>query len=78
MRIVTLAAAAALLLMSTSNAYAYLDPGTGSILLQGLIGAIAGGLFFAKMYWAKFKTMLGFEAPETTLDDDDNTSDTSL
>ncbi|MGI9353488.1 MAG: hypothetical protein ACR2O3_18155 [Rhizobiaceae bacterium] len=49
-------------ILSTSNAYAYLDPGTGSILLQGLIGAVAGGLFIAKVYWAKFKSMVGFSA----------------
>lgn len=42
-------------LLSTRNAYAYLDPGTGSMLLQGLIGGIAGGLFAARLYWGKLK-----------------------
>lgn len=55
-------AAVALLVASTGNAYAYLDPGTGSILLQGIIGAVAGGLFVAKMYWAKLKSVLGLSA----------------
>jgi len=34
-----------------SNAYAYLDPGTGNLIIQGLI---AGGLsvtLFVKAYW---------------------------
>ena len=31
----------------TSNAYAYLDPGTGSIILS----AIVGGLVTIKTYW---------------------------
>jgi len=35
----------AVLLISAENAYAYLDPGTSSMILQGLIGGIAGGLF---------------------------------
>lgn len=42
-------------LLSTRNAYAYLDPGTGSMILQGLIGGIAGGLFAARLYWGKLK-----------------------
>ena len=29
----------------TTEAWAYLDPGTGSILVQGLIAAMATGLF---------------------------------
>jgi len=36
-------------------AYAYLDPGTGSILLQGLIAAVAGGMAAVGMYWIKIK-----------------------
>lgn len=36
-------------------AYAYLDPGSGSIILQGIIAAIAGGLAAAKLYWSKLK-----------------------
>lgn len=58
------AAALAFFLMSTESAYAYLDPGTGSILLQGLIGAIAAGLAFFKFYWHKLKIILGLQ-PQT-------------
>lgn len=42
----------------TGSAHAYLDPGTGSIVLQMLIGGIAGGLIVLKMYWAKAKLMI--------------------
>lgn len=45
-------------LMLTDTAYAYLDPGTGSILLQGLIGAVAAGLAFFKFYWHRLKSVL--------------------
>ncbi len=58
------AAALGLFLVLTDSAYAYLDPGTGSILLQGLIGAIAAGLAFFKFYWHKLKVILGLQ-PQT-------------
>jgi len=32
---------------------AYLDPGTGSILLQAVIGGIAAGLVGIRMYWKR-------------------------
>jgi hypothetical protein len=40
------------------DAYAYLDPGTGSLLLQSTIAAIAGGLFIIKTYFQKIKNEL--------------------
>ena len=54
-----LLAVPALLLLSTQNAYAYLDPGTGSMILQGLIGGIAGGMFAIRIYWGKLKSRFG-------------------
>lgn len=36
-------------------AFAYLDPGTGSLILQGLIAAIAGSILTIKLYWYKIK-----------------------
>ena len=38
-----------------SDAYAYLDPGTGSVIIQALIGVIAGVLITLKIYWYKLK-----------------------
>lgn len=32
-------------------AFAYIDPGTGSILLQGLLVAAAGALAWIRFYW---------------------------
>ena len=34
---------------------AYLDPGTGSQLLQLLLASLFGALFTIKMYWKKLK-----------------------
>jgi len=40
------------------DAYAYLDPGTGSLILQSTIAAIAGGLFIIKTNFQKIKDKL--------------------
>ena len=45
---------------STQNAYAYLDPGTGSMMLQAMIGVIASGMFFIRLYWDKFRAFTNF------------------
>ncbi len=40
-----------LLLMSWATAYAYIDPGTGSALIQGVIAAVAAVGVTLKLYW---------------------------
>jgi hypothetical protein len=45
--------------ISTSSAHAYLDPGTGSIILQVLLGGIAGLVLVVKLYWQKFLSLSG-------------------
>ncbi|HEY7747904.1 MAG TPA: hypothetical protein VH933_04445 [Aestuariivirgaceae bacterium] len=42
---------------TTQSAYAYLDPGTGSILLQAVIGGVASGLFVIRLYWRKLRSL---------------------
>lgn len=37
-------------------AYAYLDPGTGSMILQALIAGLMGALVTIKIYWARIKS----------------------
>ena len=46
------------LFFTISSAHAYLDPGTGSIILQGLIGALAAIAVALKLYWHKFLILL--------------------
>lgn len=46
-------ATAFILVASSGPAFAYIDPGTGSMILQGIIGGVAGGLFIMRTYWAK-------------------------
>ena len=47
------------LFLTISSAHAYLDPGTGSIILQGIIGAIAAIAVALKLYWHKLLKLLG-------------------
>lgn len=46
------------LLALTRDAYAYLDPGTASIILQGLIGGIAAVAAVAAAHWQRIKNTL--------------------
>jgi hypothetical protein len=46
------------ILTGTEPAWAYLDPGTGSLILQSLIAGIAGMLVVGRLYWAKLKNFL--------------------
>ena len=39
----------------SQNAFAYLDPGTGSYIFQVLVATFIGALFTIKMYWQKIK-----------------------
>lgn len=39
------------LLFSERPAHAYIDPGSGSLLLQAILGGLAGLAVLVKMYW---------------------------
>ena len=52
-------------LWSSQPAYAYLDPGTGSIIIQSIIGGIAAATTFGAVYWAKIKTFLKGKKDDT-------------
>ncbi len=45
------------LLISTVNSYAYLDPGTGSVILQALFGILAAIGAYITLYWRKLKNL---------------------
>ena len=40
------------------DAYAYIDPGSGSIIFQAIIGALIGVGIALKLYWEKVKYKL--------------------
>lgn len=45
-----------LIFLFNTEAYAYLDPGLGSIILQGIVAAIAATSLTIKIYWQKIKS----------------------
>jgi hypothetical protein len=64
LRLATAIAAAVIAVWSFAPpALAYLDPGTGSTMLQGLIGggAIAAG--FIAYYWGRLRSALAWRRP---------------
>ena len=44
-----------LYLLMISNAQAYIDPGSGSIIIQAIIAVLATAGTTATIYWAKIK-----------------------
>jgi len=38
-----------------THMFAYIDPGTGSLVLQVLVGAVVGTLVTVKLYWQRVK-----------------------
>ena len=46
------------LLCSISKAHAYLDPGTGSIILQAILAFIAGAAATVSLWWMNFKILI--------------------
>ena len=47
-----------LYILLNTDAYAYLDPGSGSMILQAILGFIAAALATVSYYWEKVKTFL--------------------
>ncbi|MDD3731652.1 MAG: hypothetical protein PHU88_04675 [candidate division Zixibacteria bacterium] len=45
----------ALVVFSYDHAQAYIDPSTGSYILQLLLAGILGALFTLKLYWRRIK-----------------------
>ena len=43
------------ILVVANNAYAYIDPGSGSIIIQAILGAIAAVGTTVSIYWTKIK-----------------------
>jgi len=48
-----------LIMMMVKPVYAYIDPGTGSAIFQGVLAAIAAVAITLKLYWHKILVLLG-------------------
>lgn len=58
-----------LLLLYMTDTEAYLDPGTGSMLLQVILGGIAAVGVAVKLYWHKLRVAFGMGKKEEPEDD---------
>jgi len=58
-------------LLSAAPAMAYIDPGTGSFLIQGLIAAVVGAGVVIKVFWGRIKAALTGSKPPVDDDDDE-------
>ena len=72
------AVAAVIILIPTAQAYAYLDPGTGSFLLQILVAGLLGILFAVRVFRDRivifFRRLTGRSSSSSS---DDTTSENS-
>ncbi len=58
MRLLLLTGVIAIVLTGSRPAHAYLDPGSISMLIQGLVAALVGGLVVVRMYWSRLRHLL--------------------
>ena len=47
------------LVIAPDDAYAYLDPGTGSYMLQIVLGVMLGAAFAIKVFWFRIRAFFG-------------------
>ncbi len=64
-------------LTAPSVALAYLDPGSGSMLLQLVLGGLAGLAVIAKLYWHRLLALFGMNAQQEESDSDTNSASLS-
>ena len=60
---------AILLLLMFTDVLAYLDPGTGSMMLQVILGGIAAVGVAIKLYWHRLRAALGMAKKEDPEDE---------
>lgn len=57
---------AVLSLLFSTSAYAYLDPATGSYVVQVIIGVVVSSLYVLKMYWRRIKGFFSIRSEKST------------
>lgn len=55
------------------DAHAYIDPGSGSMILQAIVASIAAGFAFISIFWQRIKAK--FFSNKTDSHDDTNDDD---
>ena len=59
LKFVVFLTALCILVFSTNRAHAYLDPGTGSMLIQGVLAAIAAASVSIGIFWRRLRSFFG-------------------
>ena len=54
-----------LVFICATPAYAYVDPGSGGMLIQLLLGGVAGVAVIVRLYWQRFLKRIGFRKGES-------------
>jgi hypothetical protein len=62
------------LFLAASPAYAYIDPGTGGVLVQLLTGGVAGLVVLLKLYGEKIRATFRLSARNNRVTADDRSS----
>ena len=68
----TCALLVALVAGAPAPAHAYVDPGTGSFVLQGIIAAVVGVGVALKMFWGRIRERFGGRGSRPADRDDDD------
>jgi hypothetical protein len=66
-----------ILLISWAPAHAYIDPGTGSALIQGLIAVVAALGVTLKLYWHRVIRFIGLGDDKDSKPSDDRSDEQS-
>lgn len=61
-----LAAVTAGTMLACTEAFAYIDPGTGSLILQWLVGMVLAGLAVMNVYWQRIKSFFSGKSRSDT------------
>ncbi|MFA0448951.1 hypothetical protein AB4587_07275 [Vibrio breoganii] len=56
-------------IMISQPALSYIDPGVGSMLLQGFIAAVATGMVTVSIYWQKVKSFFKRKKTDKKIED---------
>ncbi len=68
----TISLAAAAILALPSDALAYIDPGSGSIVLQSILALLAAGFVTVRLVFKRFTGLFSRDTPEITKPDGDD------
>ena len=64
--------------VSTQGAHAYLDAGTGSMILQMLLGGLAGLAIAGKLYWYRLLSLVGLRSEAVDKPDEEDLARTRV